>query len=91
MDSACSTHGEMISAYKIIVGKPKGKRPLGKISRRSEDNIKIDLKEILYEVVDWTYLVQDKDRLRAFVNKIMNLRVPKRQEFSSYQRVSLVR
>jgi hypothetical protein len=58
------------------VGKPEGKRPLGRPRRRWEDNIRMDLREIGCDGMDWIDLVQDRDQLRAFVNTVMNLRVP---------------
>jgi hypothetical protein len=58
-----------------LVGKPEGKRPLGRSRRRWEDNIRMDLREIGWEGVDWKHLAQDRDQWRAVVNKIMNLRV----------------
>jgi hypothetical protein len=64
--------GEVRGAYNILVGKPEGKRPLGRPRSRWEDNIKIDLGEIGFGEVDWTHLAQDRDRLRVLVN----LRVP---------------
>jgi hypothetical protein len=62
--------------YRLLVGKPKGKRPLGRPRRRLIDNIKMDLREIGLNVVDWTGLAQDRYRWRAVVNSVMNLRVP---------------
>jgi hypothetical protein len=62
MGRACSTHGEKKSAYRILVGKPEGKRPLGRPRRRWEDNIKMDIREIGLGGVDWNYLVQDRDQ-----------------------------
>jgi hypothetical protein len=59
-----------------LVGKPEGKRPLGRPRRRWIDNIKKDLLEIGVNVVDWTGLAQDRYRWRALVNSVMNLRVP---------------
>jgi hypothetical protein len=59
------------NAYRILVGKPEGRRPLGRPRRRWVDNIKTDLKEI-----EWVDLAQDKDHWRALVNTVMNLRVP---------------
>jgi ribosome biogenesis protein Nip4 len=59
-----------------LVGKSEGKRPLGKIRPRWEDNIKMNLRKIGYEVVDWMHLVQDRDQWRAVVNTVMNLRAP---------------
>ena len=60
----------------VLVGKPEGKRPLGRLRRRWEDNIKMDLEEVGYGVVDWIELVQDRDRWRALVNAVMNFWVP---------------
>jgi hypothetical protein len=65
-----------MNAYRIIVGKPEGKRPLGRPRRRRVDNIKIDLKEIEWDGRDWIELAQDRDQWRALVNAVMNLRVP---------------
>ena len=67
--------GEWRSIYRILVGKPKGKRQLGKPRHRWENNIKMDLQEVGCGGVDWTELAQDRDRWRAFVNAVMNLRV----------------
>jgi hypothetical protein len=53
--------GSMINAYKSLVGKPEGKRPLGRPVRRLEDNIRMDLREIRWESVDWIHLAQDRD------------------------------
>ena len=58
------------------MNKTQGKRPLGWHRRKGEDNIKMDLQEVECGVVDWIELAQDRDRLRAFVNAVMNLRVP---------------
>jgi hypothetical protein len=63
--------------YRILVGKPEGKRPLGRPRRRWVENIKMDLREIGWDVVDWIELAQDRDQWRALVNMVMNLRVPK--------------
>jgi hypothetical protein len=65
-----------INAYKILVGKPEGKRPLGRPRRRWEDNIRAHLRETGWEGVDWMHMAQDKDQIIAFVNTIMNLRIP---------------
>jgi hypothetical protein len=67
--------GEIRSAYNVLVGKPEGKRPLGRPRRRCDDNIIMDLREIVWEIVDWIHLVQDRDQMRAVVNTVMNLRV----------------
>jgi hypothetical protein len=57
------------------VGKPEGKRPLGRLKRRSVDNVKMDLREIGWDGVDWIDMAQDKDQWRALVNTVMNIRV----------------
>jgi hypothetical protein len=64
------------NAYRISVGNPEGKRPLGRTRHRSDHNIKMDLRQISWGGVDWNDLVQDRDRWRALVNKVMNLWVP---------------
>jgi hypothetical protein len=68
--------GEVRGAYNILVGRPEGRRPLGRPRSRWEDNIKIDLMEIGFGDVDWIHWAQDRDRWRAVVNTVMNLRVP---------------
>jgi hypothetical protein len=68
--------GEVRGAYDILVGRPEGRRPLGRPRRRWEDNIKMDLREIGFGDVDWIHLAHDRDRWRALVNTVMNLRVP---------------
>jgi len=68
--------GERRSAYKVLVGKPEGKRPLGRPRRRWESNIKMDLQEVGCGGVDWNELDQDRDRWRALLNVIKTLRVP---------------
>jgi hypothetical protein len=60
----------------VLIGKPKGKRPLGKPRRRWEDNIRMNLREVWWEGVDWMHLAQYRDQWRAVVNTVMNLRVP---------------
>ena len=62
--------------HKVLVGKPEGKRPLGRPRLRWEDNIKMDLKEVGRGCGDWMELAQDRDRWRALVSTVMNLRVP---------------
>ena len=62
--------------YRVLVGNPEGRRPLGRPRLRWEDNIKMDLQEVGYGCVDWIDLAQDRDRWRALVNEVMNLRVP---------------
>jgi len=61
--------------YRVLVGKPEGKRPLGKPRRRWEDNIKMDLQEVGCEVMDYIELAHDRDRWRALANAVMNIRV----------------
>jgi hypothetical protein len=61
---------------RILVGKPEGKRPLGRPRRRWEDNIRMDLGDIEWGGMDWIDLAQDRDQWRALVNTVMNLRVP---------------
>jgi hypothetical protein len=65
----------MRNENKIFVEKPEGRRPSGKPRRRCEDNVKLDLREIGWENVDWIRLTEDGDQWRAFVNTVMNLRV----------------
>ena len=74
MGEACSTYGERRGG--VLVGKPEGKRPLGRPRSRWEDNIKMDLQEVRCGVMDWIELAQDRDRWRALANAVMNLRVP---------------
>jgi hypothetical protein len=61
--------------YKVLMGKPEGKRPLDRPRRRWEDGITMDLREIGWGSVEWIQLAQDRGRWRAFVNTVMNLRV----------------
>jgi hypothetical protein len=68
--------GESRGVYRVLVGKPEEKRPLGRPRRRWEDNIKMDLQEVGCGGMDWIDLAQDGDRWRALVNAVMNLRVP---------------
>jgi hypothetical protein len=74
MGGAYSTNGAKRSAYRILVGKPEGKRPLGRSRRRWEDT-KIDLRGIGWGGMDWVHLAQDRYQWRALVNTVMNLRV----------------
>ena len=76
MGGACSTYGGEGGAYRVLAGKIKRKRPLGRPGRRWEDNIKMDLQEVRWGGVDWVDLAQDRDRWRALVNAVMKLRVP---------------
>jgi hypothetical protein len=66
----------LYDVYRLLVGKPEGKRPLGRPRRRPIDNIKMDVLEIGVNVVDWIGLAQDGYRWRALVNSVMKLRVP---------------
>jgi hypothetical protein len=68
--------GEKMNVYRLLVGKPEGKRPLGRPRCRWIDNIKMDLLEIGVSVVDWIVFAQDRYRWRALVNSVMNLQVP---------------
>jgi hypothetical protein len=62
--------------YRVLVGKPEGKRPLGRPRRRCEDNIKMDLQEVGWVGMDWIELAQGRHKWRALVSAIMNIRVP---------------
>jgi len=64
------------SVYRVMVGKPEGKSPLGRPRHRWEDNIKMDLQEVGCGGMDWMELAQDRDRWRALLNAVLNLRVP---------------
>jgi hypothetical protein len=68
--------GEDRGVHRVLVGKPEGKRPMGRPRQRWKDNIKMDLKEVGCGGMDWIELAQDRDRWRALVNVVMNLRVP---------------
>jgi len=68
--------GERRALYRVLVGKPEEKRPLGRPWRRWEDNIKMDFQKIEFESKDWIELAQDRDRCWAILNAVMNLRVP---------------
>jgi hypothetical protein len=67
---------DAINSHEVFVGKPEGKKPLGRPRHRCEDNVKTDLKDIGCEVVDLIHVVQDRIHWRAIVNTVMKLRVP---------------
>jgi hypothetical protein len=68
--------GEGRGVYRVLVGRPEGKRPLGRLRRRWEDNIKMDLRDIRIDGANWIRLAQDRVQWRAFVKTVMNFRVP---------------
>jgi hypothetical protein len=68
--------GQESGVHRVLVGKPEGKRPLGRPRCRWEDNIKMDLREIGVDYGDWVESAQDRDRWRALVSTVKNLRVP---------------
>jgi hypothetical protein len=76
MGGSCSTYGEKRNAYRLLVGKPEGKRPLGRPRRRCVDNIMMDLGEVGWGDVYWIGLAKDRNRWRALVCSVLNLRVP---------------
>jgi hypothetical protein len=76
MGGSCSTNGEKRNDYRLLVGKPEGRRPLGRPRHRWVDNIMMDLGEVRWGDVDWIGLAQNRNRWRALVNSVLNLRVP---------------
>ena len=74
--------GQGTGVYSVLVGKPEGKSPLGRTRLRWEENIKMDLQEVRGGCGDWMELAQDRDRWRALVSTVMNLRVPKMRGIS---------
>ena len=84
MGGACGAYGggEGRVVHRVLVGKPEGKSPLGRPRRRWEDNIKMDLQEVGGGGGDWMELAQDRDRWRALVGTVRNLRVPKMRGIS---------
>ena len=68
--------GEERGVYRVLVGKPEGRRPLGRPRRRWVDKIRMDLQEVGYGYMDWIGLAQDRDSWRTLVSAVMNLRVP---------------
>jgi hypothetical protein len=77
MGGACGAYGGWGGVHRVLVGRPEGKRSLGRPRLRWEDNIKMDLREVGWGCGDWMELAQDRERWRAFVSTVMNLRVPK--------------
>jgi hypothetical protein len=75
--------GKKRNSYSIFIGKRQGKRPLGRPRSRWEDNIRMDLREITWEGVDWMHLAQDRDQWWSLVNTLMNLWVPSKAGISS--------
>ena len=75
MGGTCSTYGGEYRRKQDLVGKPEGKRTLGRLSRRWEDNIKMDLKEVGCEGMDWISVAQERDRWRALLSAVMNLKM----------------
>jgi hypothetical protein len=76
MGGPCSTNGEKRNAYRSLVGKPEGNRPLGRPRHRWAENIGMDLGEVGWGDVYWIGLAKDRNRWRAHVNSVLNLRVP---------------
>jgi hypothetical protein len=76
MGGPSNTNGDKRNAYRLLVGKPEEKRPLGRPRRRWVDNIRMDLGEVGWGNVDWIGLAKDRNRWRAVVNSVLNLRVP---------------
>jgi hypothetical protein len=74
--------GEGRGVYRVLVGKPEGKRPLGRLKRRWEDNINMDLQDVGCGGMDWIELAQDRDRWQALVDAVMNLRFHKMRGIS---------
>ena len=74
--------GQGRGVYRVLGGKPEGKRSLGRPRRRWEDNIKMDLQDVGRDCEDWMELAQDRDRWRALVSRVMNIRVPKMRGIS---------
>ena len=76
MGWTCGAYGRVEGVYRVLVGKPEGRRPLGRPRRRWVDNIMMDLLEVGCGYVDWIGLAQVIDSWRTLVNAVMNLRVP---------------
>jgi len=76
MGGTCSIYGESRGVYRVLLGKPEGKKPLGTPRLRWENIIKMNLQDVGFECMDWIDVAQDRDRWRGLVNVVMNLRVP---------------
>ena len=76
MEGELAYMGERRGVYRVLVGKPEGKSPMGRPRRRWDDNIKVDLQEVGYGGMDWIELAQDRDKRRVLVNAVSNFRVP---------------
>ena len=76
MGWACGAYGRGEGVYRVLVGKPEGRRPLGKPMRRWVDNIRMDLQEVGCGYMDWIRLAKDRDMWRTLVSAVVNLRVP---------------
>jgi hypothetical protein len=72
----CILNFLFLNVYRILVGNPEGQRPLGRPKHRWVDNIKMDIREIGWDGVDWIDMAQDRDQWRALLNTVLNLRVP---------------
>jgi hypothetical protein len=68
--------GNKRTAYRVLVGNPEGKRPVERVRRRWDDNIKMNFREIGWGAMNWIRLAKDRDQWRTFVNTVMNLRIP---------------
>ena len=82
MGGTCGAYGEGRGVHRVLVGKPEGRRPLGRPRRRGKDNIKMDLQEVGGSFGDWMELAQDRVRWRALLGTVRNLRVPKMRGIS---------
>jgi len=76
MGLACGAYGRGEGVYRVLVGKPEGRRPLGRPRHRWVNNIRMDFQEVGCVYMDWTGLAQYRERWRTLVNAVMNLRVP---------------